>query len=504
MITAKQITNSMHKVKKLVLFCVAISFSCALCAQSGKTGNLTWELKDGVLTISGNGTMPNYEKCEAPWLKKDKHREQIKRVVINTGVTNIGTYAFFCCYNLISINIPNSITRIGANAFYKCSNLTSIIIPNSVNIIGKYAFDDCRNLFSVTIGNSVTSIEEAAFNNCSNLSSIDINSDNPTYSSKNGILYNKAQTRLIMCPKGQKEDKYIIPISVTKISDCAFCKNYNLTSITIPSDVADMGDAVFADCKKLKDIYVNWKTPLDISNKKDMFTYVPTSATLHVPAGTKHLYQNATGWKNFQNIVEQTTPTPKKEEKDFPEIDWILSTNSTTNKKELNINACIKSNTKVEQVSILVNEQSYRGITNAENNNNCALSVNQNVTLAEGKNIIKIQATNAAGTKEAERIVTYEPTQPPPVNKRYALIIGNAAYKNEPLKNAVNDATDMEAKLKQLGFTTVLITNANLEEMERAISNIAIKAKGYDAVMFYYAGHAIQQNGENYLIPVID
>ncbi len=93
----------------------------------------------------------------------------LKSITIPNSVTSIGDYAFYDCSSLKSITIPNSVTSIGDDAFYSCDSLTSITIPNSVTSIGGYAFYNCTSLTSVTIPNSVTSIGYAAFEYCYSL-----------------------------------------------------------------------------------------------------------------------------------------------------------------------------------------------------------------------------------------------------------------------------------------------------------------------------------------------
>ena len=128
------------------------------------------------------------------------------------GYTNIGDCAFYNCYSLTSITIPNSVTSIGDFAFYNCPNLTSIVIPNSVTNIGCYAFCWCHSLTSITIPNSVTSIEYGAFAHCSGLTSI------------------------------------TIPSSVTSIGHGAFQCCTSLTSIIIPNSVTSIGYGAFYKC----------------------------------------------------------------------------------------------------------------------------------------------------------------------------------------------------------------------------------------------------------------
>ena len=86
--------------------------------------------------------------------------------------------------------------------------------------------------------------------------------------------------------------------------------------------------------------------------------------------------------------------------------------------------------------------------------------------------------------------------------RRVALVIGNSAYSYvDRLDNPANDAADIAAKLKQLGFEVILRTDADKLSMESAISDFAELLRGAEAGLFFYAGHGIQVNDQNYLIP---
>ena len=101
--------------------------------------DFAWTFEDGVLTISGNGAMPDYDGYDVldPW---SEHIADITTVFIEDGVTSIGDYAFYDCSNLTSITIPDSVTSIELGAFTNCYSLTSITIPDSVTSIGDSAF----------------------------------------------------------------------------------------------------------------------------------------------------------------------------------------------------------------------------------------------------------------------------------------------------------------------------------------------------------------------------
>jgi uncharacterized caspase-like protein len=90
------------------------------------------------------------------------------------------------------------------------------------------------------------------------------------------------------------------------------------------------------------------------------------------------------------------------------------------------------------------------------------------------------------------------PTQiPSQTDKRTALVIGNAAYRDFPLKNPVNDAKDIAQTLTALGFEVNYKENVTQNDMKRAIRAFGEKLRGGGVGLFYYAGHGLQVNGEN-------
>ena len=202
--------------------------SFAVMPASGTTGECTWTLdSDGVLTISGNGKMADYDLSKsAPW------GTSITEVVIENGVTSIGTFAFTDCTSLANVTIGNSVTEIGWCAFSSCTSLASITIPDSVTRIANWAFGGCKSLKSITIPDSVTSIGDYAFKNCRSLTSITI-SDGVTYIGKEAF-YNCISLTSIT-----------IPGSVTSIGNSAFENCRSLTSITIHDSVIGISKGAF-------------------------------------------------------------------------------------------------------------------------------------------------------------------------------------------------------------------------------------------------------------------
>lgn len=153
---------------------ISLGLLCS-CSKVNKTGSLTWKLKDGTLTISGQGPMPNYYSA-GPWAdRNDRPRPDISSIIINEGVTNIGNNAFAQnCGNVIYVSIPGSVTNIGKNAFNGCQSMTTIVIPDGVINIDNFAFHNCSKLISIDIPDSVISIGQNAFSGCNSVLTVSL------------------------------------------------------------------------------------------------------------------------------------------------------------------------------------------------------------------------------------------------------------------------------------------------------------------------------------------
>lgn len=115
-------------------------------SASGALGtNLAWALsEDGVLTISGTGEMPYCEmESQIPW---KNYRFDIQKVVVEEGVTTVGPFAFYNCYLLKEVTLPDTVYVIERHAFDSCRNLVSVELPESLTEVGVVAFYECQAL----------------------------------------------------------------------------------------------------------------------------------------------------------------------------------------------------------------------------------------------------------------------------------------------------------------------------------------------------------------------
>ena len=195
--------------------------------------NLRWKVVNNTLYITGTGAMTNYSytnyngQQRSPW---DTYSDSILYVEISEGVTSIGDWAFYYEHNFTEVLLPNSVRRIGDHAFYACDGLKQM-----------------------HIGPSVTTIETAAFGGCESMTSITVDENNSSFSSLDGVLFNKGQTTLLAFPAG-KGGVYTVPSTVRSIGRAAFLSCYNVEEVILPDGIETVEYSAFQVCRNMKKI----------------------------------------------------------------------------------------------------------------------------------------------------------------------------------------------------------------------------------------------------------
>lgn len=196
---------------------------------------LHWEFDadSGKLTVSGNGGMPIFdsypdpdnEDCTvAPWLP---YNALITSVELKDGVTTIAPFSFVNCVNMTELLIPDSVT-----AIYEFSIATD-------------------NLKALTIPAGVTTLD--VHSGIAGLEEIVVAEDNPVYSSRDGMLFNKDQTALLRCPVS-RAGELVIPEGVLTLGGWSFSGCDNLTAVTIPGSVLSVEESAFLCCGNLESV----------------------------------------------------------------------------------------------------------------------------------------------------------------------------------------------------------------------------------------------------------
>ncbi|MCM1507837.1 MAG: leucine-rich repeat domain-containing protein [Ruminococcus flavefaciens] len=274
------------KIIKKILLCAFMGLcvlSLVSCANSGYCGaeenkhNVKWKLDDdGTLTISGTGEMASYNNVlgnPAEWFD---YRNNIERVVIEDGVTNIGEQAFNSCSHITEVVIPDSVTDIGKSAFCFCGSLTKVNIPENVTVIRYATFSGCTGLRDIVIPDSVQTIETLAFDGCVSLKDVTVPENltdfgqNPfkdTALSEEKMKQNEPLIINNILIDGSKcTGDVVVPDGVTKIGDSAFDRfvddNEGLISVTLLESVESIGVCAFSCCPNLERINIpeNLKT----------------------------------------------------------------------------------------------------------------------------------------------------------------------------------------------------------------------------------------------------
>ena len=195
--------------------------------------NLAYRISDdGVLTISGEGTMYGYSK-QGPW------GNNATSLIVEDGVSCITAYAFQNCTNLRSITIADSVYIIYEYAFSGCTGLTNIEIPDSVSL-NNNVFSDCTGLTTATLFG--TDIPKGTFAGCTSLKTV--------------IMPNAQIIRDGAFSDCISLTDIIIPSNVSAICDGAFASCTNLRRIVLPDGIREIHDKAFYNCKSLSNVTI--------------------------------------------------------------------------------------------------------------------------------------------------------------------------------------------------------------------------------------------------------
>ena len=370
--------------------------------KSGKCGNKAyWELKDGVMTISGEGPLwdfrddsDTYDYHKNPW---ENLKPQINKVVYGEGITYTGADAFSGCENLKTVVFSDTIHTIAPFTFLYCTNLENPTLPKKLEYLGQQAFSYSQKITEAIIPDTVTYLDSAfsecpaleyvyiggkkdvgsyitgnsPFAGCTSLKKIEVSPNNLGLTAIDGVLYTSDKKILMQYPLGKKDEKYVICSSTQEIMQFAIDGSPYLESLVIPVSVKAIGTFGIARCPKLEDIYYKGtKTQWSKINFSADAIY-GVFATKHFEKECKHKYSNSCDTEcnvcktersvkhTYKNVITKATLTKNGKISYKCSKCGYVSSKTTTIKKIKSVKLSATSytyNGKVKKPSVVVKD----------------------------------------------------------------------------------------------------------------------------------------------------
>ncbi len=247
-------------------------------ATSGSCGThatYTYNTNTKTLTISGTGAVDDYRRASsAPWYD---FKSEMTTLIVNEGITQLGTLDFYLCTSLTSVSLPSTLTTIKGGtlnygAFRECTALTSITLPSGITTLDDMVFRGCSALTSISLPGTITTLGLGVFEDCTNLQT---------------VTFGEGMTTTGVETFKNTGVKYVnFSSTITTISGWTFF-NSRIESIEIPESVTAIGTRAFADCTHLTDVTVyNPNTEYQGIIGEDPFNGSEQSITFHGHSGS--------------------------------------------------------------------------------------------------------------------------------------------------------------------------------------------------------------------------
>lgn len=275
----------------------------------------------------------------------------LSKVTLGKGLTEISGFTFNTCKELKEVTVKGDLKSIGDYAFFSCFAMEEFQLPESLESIGAGAFKSCEKLRGITIGKNVKDIGLIPFSFCKAMRSIKVDEANQWFKDIDGVLCDKAGTRIVEYPAG-RPGEYEIPSGITVIGNNAFyyCTRLNdiripegvvaieasafhacqgLKTVSIPGSVRSVGSQAFMFCEELEAVSIGYGvaeigtmafsmcgklrqidalpvTPPTLASDNVFSTETYASCHLTVPSEGLQTYREAFGWRGFNHIESMT------------------------------------------------------------------------------------------------------------------------------------------------------------------------------------------------------
>jgi hypothetical protein len=206
-------------------------------------------------------------------------------------------------------------------AFFRCFNLKRITMPEGLERISEHAFRACEQLESLTIPRNVKQIDEMFISSTPCLTSIETDPDNSFYCSEDGVLYDKSKKSIIAFPPAKNISYFAIPQSLEQISGWAFAENKYLEEVSLSGSLKKIGSSAFGHCESLKSVLVPENvTSIDCN----VWQYCPKLANAFIGKNVQLLKNNLFGGCKLLENIEVD-----------PENDWFCSKDGILYSKDM-------------------------------------------------------------------------------------------------------------------------------------------------------------------------
>lgn len=226
---------------------------------------------------------------------------QIRSIRLSRNLKHLGESALSYCTGLTSVQLPEGLLSIGANAFEGCIALTALELPSSLKSIGDLAFRN-MNITFISLPDSLQEMGINPFCQCNSLETIRISPSHPHLAFVDGMLYSKADKRLVSCLTNPTA--FTVPNGIEIIGGYAFYGRPSLQSITFPQSLTALGTTAFYHCTGLKTITL----PASVQNIEDwVFSGCVELASINIPEGVTYLGVNVLRDTAITNLTLPST-----------------------------------------------------------------------------------------------------------------------------------------------------------------------------------------------------
>lgn len=255
----------------------------------------SWTIEDNENVDLKNGVIISADRSQI-WVSNKYQGE----ITLPDAVTQLDSWSIANCTGITKVVLPLSLTTVTDEAFASCSSIQELIFPQKVNKLeGEDIFTGATSLKKIAYPSGIDYPFDAQ-----QFAAVPYDVYDATID-ENSFIFSRRKDKLYYASVNVTPN-YVVPETVTEITDLAFAACDNLKSVTLPEKLSKLGDKVWDGCNAIEKVICKNAEPVVADN--DLFTMdAYFNATLYVPKGSKSKYESTAPWKNFYEISEDAT-----------------------------------------------------------------------------------------------------------------------------------------------------------------------------------------------------